>query len=294
MLAESEAGAIEDLGPAFVGKGTPLQEIGLAKDKAAAAGNGDLRGQAMRPGRGFARRRCLAVLELKVAPVLEAGLIGDARTDGGRKPGHKGIQLNEVVAEAAVATAHYGPGLNAGRRIPAHAVVAQRQGIVVANAPIKLGEGDHLVAPAQHRPGKALQEGQAGITLGIGDAAYVSAVPGGESGLIGAGKGEERRAAGSSHARKVTLLLIVAEEEEEPVLDECASQGSTELVALVGGLEMDCGWGAGYQNALRGEGINSPVVGIAVVVKGDTMQSIAPALGHRIDHTTGGASILGG
>src|SRR6266571_1749165 len=235
MLAESKAGAVEDLGPALIGVSPPLQEVRLAEDeRIGAAANRDLRGQTMRPGKGLAGSWRLAVLEFEIAAVLEADLIGDARADCRRKPGHEGIQLDEVVAKTANATGHDSVSLDAGRRIPAHPVIAERQGVVVADAPVKLGEGDHLVAPARHRPGKALKEGQASVALSGSDTAGVK-------GSL-AERGQKSRAGRSGYARKVALLLIIAEEEEEPVLDECAAQGPAELVALVGGFELDCGW----------------------------------------------------
>src|SRR5438067_2782321 len=115
----------------------------------------------------------LWMLELKVAPVLITRFVGE-------RVGNKGVEfrdspsvLHVVISEAAVCEADAGLGLNARRRVPAHAISFKGCVVPLADVPVDLGQEDGLLAQPRHRSQFAnkivLSVGVEGLCLCCGD-----------------------------------------------------------------------------------------------------------------------------
>src|SRR5713226_6533625 len=169
--------------------------------------------------------------------------------------------------------------------------------------PVNLGEEDELIASSGDLTGKAAQERQSGVGLGLCESAAGEYLPLRESTeFYGRGAAGGRRygnrgedctwCAGVSSCGERTQLLVGAKEEEELILDNGAADAPAKLVALVLRKKWNRGEDSIYKLFFEGERIDRTPIAAAKEPESLTVNLVGAALRYRVDHAASGAAIL--
>src|SRR5271157_2882924 len=289
----------------FVGILWPLQEIRGSKVKTdRGAGQLDERRQAQGVGISrriyqrvlLVRRGSLVVLVFKVAPILEAELVGDVRRDERVQVGDTPGVLHIIVAKAGNAVVVAGLRLDAGRRSPSHAVDRQRKVVLLVDVPVDLRKPDVLLARAGHGAQHAIQAIQSirvvGLRLGT-----THAEPGCET-PDGCGRGcsvECGSTEGDGRTGEIPVVPVVSEVPKYLVLDDGPAETNTADSANIRRLEgLDRIHSRRRLGRERGEWIRRTPRVVSVEEVSLAVDFVGAALRHRINDATGSAPVLSG